>query len=216
MLKSCAAALAALCLMAGSAIAGSVTLFSGTGFAGPSITVNQDVRNLADFPPWNDRARSLIVNSGMWEICKDSKYRDCVTLRPGTQIPDLDEVGLFRKVSSLREVQNLGWRDDWHDGRDWADRDRDDREWGRWDRRDRDFPVAGDGPWGRRDRWDDRDWPAGERLSACQQRVYDGFVDRYGARAPARFRGGVRDGDVNWDGRWWHFACDGDRVNIWR
>lgn len=186
----------ALGLMAGPALAGSITLFSDYDFHGERVTVRRDSDNFARFPPWNDRAASLIVNGGEWEVCKHAGYRDCRTLGPGTRIRDLGQIGSYRALSSARELDNRPSRgDDWgRDGRDW----------------DRDGRGRGDGGIV----WND-DRPSGG-LSPCQRRVFDGFVDRFGPRVRPDFRGRPNDGTVEWRGQIWRFRCDDGRVNIWQ
>ena len=114
------AAGAALCALtgaiAGSAAAGELLLFDKPGFRGDRMVVTRDVRNLSDLRRWNDRARSLVVESGAWEVCRDSRYRGtCVTLRPCEQIADLREVGMRDAISSVREVDEVAFSDRWRD-----------------------------------------------------------------------------------------------------
>ncbi|QJE73816.1 beta/gamma crystallin family protein [Aerophototrophica crusticola] len=209
-----------LAAWAGPAAAGSVTLFSEGHFRGERLTIDGDISNLSKLPPWNDRARSLVVNSGVWEVCKHKKYKDCVQLRRGARVADLGQIGYFGQISSLRQVgDDYGWRGRDRD-RDWDD----DRRWPRDpDWRDDDWrrpppPPPPPPRWGDRD-WDrDRDW-GGDRdydWSSCQRQVYDGLIQRYGYRARARFSGFPDEGTVWFDGQPWQFRCRGGRVNIWQ
>lgn len=173
--------------LAGSAAAGELLLFDKADFRGDRMVVTRDIRNLSDMRRWNDRARSLVVESGAWEVCRDSRYRGtCVTLRPGEQIADLRAVGMRNAISSVREVDEVALGD-------------------RWRGRDR----LGD-----RDRFDDRDLRGD--LSACQSRVYDGLAARFGVRGAVAFDGGRNEGTVKFQGRSWRYDCDRDgRIHIW-
>lgn len=112
--------------IAGSAAAGELLLFDRPGFHGDRMVVTRDVRNLSDVRHWNDRARSLVVESGAWEICRDSRYRGtCITLRPGEQIADLRDLGMRDAISSVREVDEVAFGDRW---RERGERDRFDEQ----------------------------------------------------------------------------------------
>lgn len=186
-LVASAALLAWAGTLAGTAAAGELLLFDRADFRGDRMVVTRDIRNLSDMRRWNDRARSLVVESGAWEVCRDARYRgSCVTLRPGEQIADLRAVGMRNAISSVREVDEVALGD-------------------RWRGRDR---------FGERDRLDDRDL-RGE-LSACQSRVYDGLAERFGGRGAVAFDGGRNEGTVNFQGRSWRYDCDRDgQIHIW-
>jgi len=80
---------------------GRVTLYEGIGFAGESFVADSIQPNLHD-QDFNDRARSLIVLHGQWEICTDAYYRGtCETFGPG-RYANLGR--LAGQVSSLRLV----------------------------------------------------------------------------------------------------------------
>lgn len=152
-MKLFGAALAGALMWAVPAMAGKITLYDQEGYRGQSVTIRSDVDNLDRYPPWNDRARSLVVHSGTWEVCRHAGYQKCRTLGPGASVANLGEVKNLGEISSLRELQaharhpardDRGWDDRRWDDRGWGDRDR------RWDDRDR--------RWDDRDRrWDDRD-----------------------------------------------------------
>jgi len=79
---------------------GAVQLFAGRGFQGPAITLSGDARRLDDF---NDRASSLVIREGRWEICDDADFRgQCVVYGPG-RYASLDRMD--GRVSSLRRVR---------------------------------------------------------------------------------------------------------------
>lgn len=79
-----------------------ITLFTQTNLSG-------DVRELYDVYPtlhdvsFNDRARSLVVLSGVWEVCEDSDFRGrCAVIRQ--DVYDLAEIGLRNRISSVRPI----------------------------------------------------------------------------------------------------------------
>lgn len=219
-MKTIAAALTLL-LWTGTAAAGSITLFSEYRFTGESVTLRRDVENFAHYPPWNDRAVSLVVNSGTWEVCRHAGYRDCAIVRGG-QVADLGQLGMYRQISSIRALDSFGRRDDlW--GHDRWRRDPWDDPWNRpppppwgpphWSgSRDRDRIIWKDDRWG----GDEGGWNSVGNLSRCQARVYEGFFERFGYRARAQFYGASDEGTVRWDGETWRFACTDGRVHIWQ
>lgn len=99
----CRTVLAVIALLSPAiAAAGEITLWEGEDFVGRSMTLRGPAVNLADFG-FNDRAMSVLVRSGSWEICTDVGYRgNCRTLTPG----EYRRLGpMFRdRVSSTREV----------------------------------------------------------------------------------------------------------------
>jgi len=92
-------ALAAL-VIAGQAAA-QVTLYEGEGFRGRVFQTAQPIGSL-DPTGFNDRASSLIVERGRWQICEDAHFQGrCVVLGPGNY-PELSSMGLSQRISSLR------------------------------------------------------------------------------------------------------------------
>ena len=74
-------------LFASTAVA-QVTLYEQEGFHGRTFIANGPVYNL-DRLGFNDRASSLIVDRGDWQICEDADFHGrCVVLRAG-QYPSL-------------------------------------------------------------------------------------------------------------------------------
>src|SRR5262249_671709 len=57
-----------------------------------------------DRTDFNDRASSLVVQSGDWLVCEDAHFQGrCVTLHPG-EYPSLDRMGLNHRISSIRPL----------------------------------------------------------------------------------------------------------------
>ncbi len=80
-----------------------VTFYQAQGFAGPSFTTVKQVNNFDRFG-FNDRASSVEVLAGRWEVCEDARFAGrCVVLRPG-RYPSLAAMGLNDRVSSVRAV----------------------------------------------------------------------------------------------------------------
>jgi hypothetical protein len=96
-----------LVLAATTVSAAELTLFEHDNFNGRHLSVNGSVSNLAD-AGFNDKASSLIVGSGTWQVCDDAYFRGhCVMLRPG-EYPSLRSVGMNDRVSSARELGRWG------------------------------------------------------------------------------------------------------------
>jgi hypothetical protein len=124
-------------LLSQAAAAGELTLFAGEGFRGPSVTLRDGSNNFVDLG-FNDRASSMIVRSGQWEVCEHRDFQGaCAVFGPG-EYPRLAR--FENAISSARQVGGGGeWRERNRDR--WRDRDhdgRDDRYERRYDRDDRD------------------------------------------------------------------------------
>jgi uncharacterized protein YcfJ len=86
--------------------AAQITLYDGEGFRGPAFTAD---RAIYDFDPlgFNDRARSLVVNGGTWQVCEDSQFRGrCVVVQPGNY-DSLRSMGMSGRISSARPVDSV-------------------------------------------------------------------------------------------------------------
>jgi hypothetical protein len=79
-----------------------IVLYSETSFEGDFRTFDREVTDLQDFG-FNDRARSVRVLWGTWEICRDNYFRNCRRITGDES--DLDRMNLSRRVSSLRPVE---------------------------------------------------------------------------------------------------------------
>ena len=82
-----------------------ITLYENDAYGGRSFTAQGNVLDLRR-NGFNDRASSVVVRSGRFEICEDSNFGGrCMVLRPG-QYPALSAMGLNDRVSSVRSVSN--------------------------------------------------------------------------------------------------------------
>ena len=102
-------ALVALAVFAsfGTASAAELTMFSQENFGGQRFVANDTVQNLAN-TGFNDRASSVVIRDGSWQLCDDAYFRGrCVTLRPG-EYPSLRTIGLNNSISSAREIGGWG------------------------------------------------------------------------------------------------------------
>ena len=90
-------------LMATQAFAG-ITFYEREGFRGRAFTTEKQVRNFERFG-FSDRASSVIVDRGRWEVCEDVQFGGhCVVLRRGNY-DSLRAMGLNNRVSSVRPAQ---------------------------------------------------------------------------------------------------------------
>ncbi|MFT5775835.1 beta/gamma crystallin-related protein [Hyphomonas sp.] len=77
-------------------------LFSGANYTGDAVNIFDPIHALPDIR-FNDRARSVAVLSGAWEICEHSDFTGrCVLLRE--DVPDLRYFDLGGDVSSVRPI----------------------------------------------------------------------------------------------------------------
>jgi hypothetical protein len=136
---------AALLSQIAAAHAGEVTLFSRDNFRGEEVTIRDSARDLRD-AGFNDRTSSLIVHSGVWEVCEHKDFGGYCAVFERGQHNDLRRFN--NSISSLRQVErggrgngNGGFRDRDGDGRD--DRAERREEWR--DRRDDRGPGGGQG-----------------------------------------------------------------------
>ena len=77
-------------------------LYSNVRYSGERRSFHDEVSNL-QFVDFNDQARSLRVQGrGAWQICVDANFQNCVTV--SRDVPDLDRMGMARRISSVRPV----------------------------------------------------------------------------------------------------------------
>ena len=92
-------------LLAVPAIANDIVFYERDGFQGRSFVSDETISNFASFG-FNDRASSVVIRRGSWQLCSDAYFRGrCVTLPPG-EYPTLRSMQLENQISSARE---LGW-----------------------------------------------------------------------------------------------------------
>lgn len=98
------------CLMTGLSLAfaaqaaAEIIFYENNDFRGQSFAVNRPVTDFFNYG-FNDRASSVSVRSGTWQVCSDANFRgQCVTLGPG-DYPALSTFGLNDRVSSVRMVE---------------------------------------------------------------------------------------------------------------
>jgi len=100
-----AAAMAAV-FLCGAVNGAEITLYEHANFAGSQMTLRGWTPDIAR-TGFNDRASSVVVRSGRWELCTDAGFRGtCVILARG-EYPVLDE-RLNDRISSAREVDREG------------------------------------------------------------------------------------------------------------
>lgn len=82
--------------------AAEITLYEDPGFNGGQLTLRGYTPNIGS-TGFNDRASSVVVNSGRWELCTDADFRGyCATFTQG-QYPTIDQ-RLVDRISSAREI----------------------------------------------------------------------------------------------------------------
>ena len=107
------AAVVGIALMGAAHASAQVTLFAYDGFAGPTVRAVDAIPNLARIG-FNDRASSLVVEGGRWEVCDDARFSGhCVVLRRG-RYDNLQAIGLDHRISSLRAVSSKAANYDRH------------------------------------------------------------------------------------------------------
>jgi len=95
---------AAALLLTTQAMAAQITFYEGEGFRGRAFTTTS--RGIEDFrgSPLNDRASSVIVESGQWEVCDGPRFEGrCVLLKPGNY-DSLSRLRMNDRISSVRRA----------------------------------------------------------------------------------------------------------------
>jgi uncharacterized protein YcfJ len=99
--RKLAAALGATTLLVSLQAAAQISFYEGENFRGHVFTANGQVSDF-DRVGFNDRASSVIVQSGRWLVCEDAGYSgNCAVLRPGNY-ESLSGMGLNNRISSVR------------------------------------------------------------------------------------------------------------------
>lgn len=79
-----------------------IVLFAQANFGGRRAELPGDVRKLDDYD-FNDRAGSVIINEGRWELCEHANFGGrCITLNPG-RYDHLDDMN--NRISSVRRLR---------------------------------------------------------------------------------------------------------------
>ena len=160
------------------AVAQQLVLFEHAGFRGQSRTLTGDTPNLRD-ASFNDKASSVRVLGGAWEVCEDADFGGRCQVLDG-DIANLQDTGWNDRISSARPARRLERRGDRGDGDRRDLNRRDDRRDDRWDdRRDDRRPH---------DRYPGEPRSGGRRMRPeitvyagsgfrGQSRTFDGFVE---------------------------------------
>ena len=89
-------------LAATAASAAEIILFEGDELSGQGVAFRGIVPNLGD-TGFNDRAASVSVRDGVWEVCYDAEFQGaCMQLPPGDY--RRLEPPFYRSISSLRPI----------------------------------------------------------------------------------------------------------------
>jgi len=97
--------LATLAFAACAAAQGQITFYEGEGFRGRAFATTRPVGDFVRVG-FNDRAASVVVDSGRWEACEDARFGGrCVVLRPGSY-DSLNGLGMENRISSVRPVRD--------------------------------------------------------------------------------------------------------------
>ncbi|MEE3625483.1 beta/gamma crystallin-related protein [Nitrospirillum sp. BR 11752] len=164
-----------------------IILYSGQDRGGSTLDIEDDVENLAG-SGWNDRARSLTVTGGTWEVCRHAGCRDCVTVSAWDVINDLSRIGLDQAISSVRRID-----------------------------RPAPEPAATTGT-GSPIVWNTRRPATLWSLTSagdCRPDIRAAFAQRFGPAGEGDFDGGPSDGRLTWNGKVWGYNCAYRQTDIW-
>ncbi len=97
------AVLGAMSIFCAAQAAAQISFYEREGFRGRVFSTSQQVRNFERYG-FNDRASSIVVERGRWEVCTDARFEGrCVVLRRGSY-GSLQSLGLTERISSVRPV----------------------------------------------------------------------------------------------------------------
>jgi len=100
-------ALGAAALVLATQAMAQITLYEHDGFRGQAITLDRRAGDLVR-QGFNDRASSIVVERGRWEVCEDARFQGrCVVLRRGSY-DSMQPFGMNDRVSSIRPVEGRG------------------------------------------------------------------------------------------------------------
>jgi uncharacterized protein YcfJ len=96
-------ALGATALVLATHSAAQITFYQGEGFRGRAFSASRPVENFERYG-FNDRASSVVVDRGRWEVCTDARFEGrCVVLRRGSY-ESLAGMAMNDRISSARPV----------------------------------------------------------------------------------------------------------------
>ena len=99
-------ALAAAGMALATQAAAQITLYDGESFQGPAFTADRAIYDF-DRLGFNDRAQSLVVSGGTWQVCEDARFQGrCVVVQPGNY-DSLHSMGMSERISSVRPVDSV-------------------------------------------------------------------------------------------------------------
>ena len=82
-----------------------VTFYESEGFRGRAFSASKQVESFQRYG-FSDRASSVIVDRGRWEVCEDARFQGrCAVLRRGNY-ESLSAMGMNDRISSMRPVGN--------------------------------------------------------------------------------------------------------------
>jgi hypothetical protein len=87
-----------------------IVLYDDPYFRGRSVTIKDPVENLR-FVNFHDRAESVRVLGGSWEICSEPRFRRCQTV--DRDVAQLSSLGMNKKLSSARPASFDSGGDDY-------------------------------------------------------------------------------------------------------
>jgi hypothetical protein len=97
-------ALAAITTLVASQAMAQIVLYEREGFRGRSVVIDREMRNL-DRRGLGDRAASIVVERGRWEVCEEPRFQGkCAVLRRGNY-ENLRGSGLEWNISSIRPAR---------------------------------------------------------------------------------------------------------------
>lgn len=80
-----------------------ITFYENDGWRGRTFSTDHPVDNFQN-AGFNDRASSVVIDRGSWEVCTDAGFRGrCMVLRPGSY-QSLGAMGMNDRISSVRPV----------------------------------------------------------------------------------------------------------------
>jgi uncharacterized protein YcfJ len=98
-------AFAATALALAAQASAQVTFYESEGFRGRTFESAQRIENFQRHG-FNDRASSVIVDRGRWEVCEHEQFQGrCTVLRRGNY-ESLGAMGMNDRISSMRPVEN--------------------------------------------------------------------------------------------------------------